>query len=124
MYYSYVILRLRDLDSSSTPTGQFPPDNCPSRHLPPGQLLPRLLPPRTIAPWTIPSDNSHLVLLYPTRIITLRQLLPRAMIITNYNFSIPIFCFFSMAQLYNFCFDNKNNQKSRDYMRLLFCRNR
>ena len=65
----------------------------------PGQFPPGQLPPRIIAPWTIPPDNSHLGILYCPRIITLAQLLPRAMIITNYNFFMPIFCFFSMAQL-------------------------
>ena len=63
-------------------------------------------PPRAIAPWTIPPNNSHLGLLYCLQIKT-RQLLPRAMTFTNYNFFMAIFCFLSMAQLYNFCYDKK-----------------
>ena len=58
-------------------------------HFPPGQLAP---------------DNSQLGQLYCPRIVTPAQVLPRAMTITNYNFFMAIFCFFSMSQLYNFCF--------------------
>ena len=50
-----------------------------------------------------PLNNSHLELLYCPQIITPRQLQPIAMAITNYNFFMTIFCFFSMAQLYSFC---------------------
>ena len=97
--------------------------SCGSRTIPPGQsprtiptyenyprtIAPGQFPPRTIAPLTIPPDNSHVGLLYCPRIITPRRLLPRAMTTTNYNFLMAIFRFFSMAQLYNFCYDNKNN---------------
>ena len=100
--------------------GKLPPGQCPlgqlslttiaSRKIAPpdnfhlGKLLPRQLSPREMAPWTNPPDNSHLGLFYCPRIITSGQLLPRAMAITNYNFFIAIFCFFSMSQLYNFYF--------------------
>ena len=35
--------------------------------------------------------------------------MPRAITITTYNFSMAVFSFFSMGQLYNFCYGNKNN---------------
>ena len=81
-----------------------PPGQFPSRTIPPGQfpsrtITPGQFPPRTIAPWKILPDNSHLGVLYCTRIIKTRQLLPRAMTITSYNFFMTIFCFFAMAQL-------------------------
>ena len=100
------------LDNYPLPPGQFPP-----RTITTWPIAPQAIPtdgnyPRSIAPWTISSDNSDLGLLYcpsPFRIITPWQLLHRAMTIRNYNFFMTIFCFFSMAQLYNFCHDNKNN---------------
>ena len=64
------------------------------------------------SPWTISPDNSHLGLLYCPQIITPQQLLPRAMAITNYNFFMALFCYFCMAQLYSFSYDNKNNNDS------------
>ena len=81
-----------------------PPGQFPSRTIPPGQfpsrtITPGQFPPRTIATWKILPDNSHLGVLYCTRIIKTRQLLPRAMTITSYNFFMTIFCFFAMAQL-------------------------
>ena len=85
--------------SQTVSSGQLPP-------LLPGQSPPKgNHPPRQFNP----PDNSHLGLLYCLQIITPQQLLPRAMKITNYNCLMAIFCFFSMAQLYNFCDDNKNN---------------
>ena len=78
--------------------GQLPPRTIARRTLPPGQV-----PPRTIAPWIIPLDNFQ-GLLYCPQIITPGQLLPGAIAITNYNFFMAMFCFFSMAQLYNFSF--------------------
>ena len=89
--------------------GQFPPWQLPPGQLPPGQLPPKTIAPRqspsrTIVPWTIRPENFHLELLYCPRIVRSRQLLSRVMKITNYNFFIAIFCFFSMTQLYNFCF--------------------
>ena len=99
--------------------GQFPhrtitPRQFPPRAITPGQRFPGQFPSRTIspwefAPWTFSPDSSYLGLLPCPRIITHRQLLPRAMAITSYNFCMAIFCFFSMVQLYNFCYDNKNN---------------
>ena len=65
--------------------------------------------PKTAAPWAILLDNLHLALLHCPQIITPGQLMPRAMTITTYNFSMAIFSFFSMDQLYNFCYGNKNN---------------
>ena len=35
--------------------------------------------------------------------------MPRAITMTTYNFSMAVFSFFSMGQLYNFCYGNKNN---------------
>ena len=93
------------LDNCSTDNfylGQLRPGQLPHEQLPAGQLSHRQVPPRTIAPRTIPQDNSHLWLLYCPRIYP-RQLPPRAMTVTNYNFFMTIFCFFSMAQLYSFC---------------------
>ena len=34
------------------------------------------------------------------------------MTVTNYNFFMAILCFISMAQLFNFCYDNNNNDSS------------
>ena len=68
--------------------------------------------PRTTDPWTIPPDNSHLGLFYYPRIITPGQLLPRAMITTNYKFFMTIFCFcFFLPNyiIFVFYYDNKNN---------------
>ena len=86
------------------PPGQLPPDNCPRANCPLdnchlGQLPPPpgLFPPTKIAPWVIPPDNLHLELFYCPQASTPGQLLPRAMTITNYNFFMAIFCFFSMA---------------------------
>ena len=95
----------RQLPHGQLPPGQLSPDNSHLGQLPPGQF-----PPRTISPCTIPPDISHLGLLYCPRIIIPGQLLPRAM--ANYNFFMSNFCFFSMAQLYNFCYDNKNNNEN------------
>ena len=78
---------------------------------------PRAIPTQDNCPLTIrASDYSHLGQLPPgqflprtivlPQIITPRQLLPRAMTITNYNFFMAIFCFFFMDQLYNFCYDS------------------
>ena len=91
-------------DSRTISPRQLPHTEIPPLQLPRGQF-----PPRAIAPWTIPPDNSHLGLLHCPRIITPGQLLPRAMTNTNYGFFMAIFCFFSMAQIHNFCYDNKNN---------------
>ena len=64
-----------------------------------GKFTPGQFSPRTIA---LPPDNYT-------------QLLPRAMTITKYNFFMAVFCFFSMAQLYNFCYDNKNNNDNKTW---------
>ena len=76
------------------PPGQLPPDNSHLGQLLLGQLSPGQFPPITIAPWTISPDTSHRGLLYYPQIITSRQLLSRAMTVTNYNFSWLFFCFF------------------------------
>ena len=94
----------RTIPPGQVPWGQFPP-----RTITPWTINPQIYPTRTIAPWTIPLDSSHLGLLYCPWIITPQQSLPRATTITNYSFFMAIFCFFSMAQLYNFCYDNKSN---------------
>ena len=103
--------------------GQFHPGQLPPEQLPPGKLSPenshlgqlptRQFSPRTITPeqfpswtigflraitsWAISQDDSPLGLLPCSRIITSRQLLPRAMTITNYNFFMATFCFFFIA---------------------------
>ena len=106
--------------------GQFP-----LGQLPPGQLLPRTIapgtvapPPRTIAagqfphrasaPWTIIPDNSHLGLLHCPRISTSGQLLPRAITITNYNFSWLFSVSFTWPSyiISVVCYDNKNNNEN------------
>ena len=106
--------------------GQFP-----FGQLPPGQLLPRTIapgtvapPPRTIAagqfphraiaPWTIIPDNSHLGLLHCPRISTSGQLLPRAITITNYNFSWLFSVSFTWPSyiISVVCYDNKNNNEN------------
>ena len=85
----------------------------------PQTIDPRINVPLKIASWTIPTqDNCSLdnsprqfpptTIVLPRK-ITPGQLLPRAMTITNYNFFMAIFWFFSMAQIYNFRYDNKNN---------------
>ena len=98
LWKQFTHMHLKVLGQPSPP-GQFSsrtitPGQFPSRTITPGQF-----PPRTIAPWKILPDNSHLGVLYCTRIIKTRQLLPRAMTITSYNFFMTIFCFFAMAQL-------------------------
>ena len=97
----------------------YPLDNCfpknSHRHqLRIGQLPLGKFPPRTITPGQLPPENSHRGQLYCPRITAPWQLLPRAKTITHYNFFLAIFCFFSMAQLYNFCYDNKNNNDNRN----------
>ena len=77
--------------------GQFPPGQLPSalEQLPRGQFPSRAIAQGTITTWDF---------CITPRIFTPGQLLPRAMIITNYSFFMAIFCFFSMDQLYNSCF--------------------
>ena len=104
----------------NSPLGNCPLDNCY-----PGQLLPGQLPPprtiaagqfphRAIAPWTIIPDNSHLGLLHCPRISTSGQLLPRAITITNYNFSWLFSVSFTWPSyiISVVCYDNKNNNEN------------
>ena len=104
--------------------GQLPPRQLPSRTFAPWaipcrQFLPRIIKPQTIPTWdncsqavalyAVLPDNSYLGLLYCPWIITPRKLLLRSMTITNCNFFMAIFSFFSMAQLYNFCHNSKSS---------------
>ena len=105
--FNILFLVLGQLTPGQFHPRQFPPDNCLLDNCPPdssnlGQLHPKQFPPTTISSRTIPPDSSHLGLLYCLRIITSQQLLSRAMVFTNYIFFNAIFCFFSMAQLYDF----------------------
>ena len=103
----------------NSPLGNLPLDNCylgqllPGQ-LPPGTIAPGQFPHKAIAPWTIISDNSHLGLLQCPPISTSGQLLPRAMTITNYNFSWLFSVSFPWPNyiISVFCYDNKNNKKT------------
>ena len=72
-------------------------------------ISPWTISPKTASPWEILPENFYLVLLYCSQIITPGLLMPRTMTITTYNFSMAVFSFFSIGQLYNFCYGNKNN---------------
>ena len=91
--------------------GQFP-----FGQLPPGQLLPRTIAPGTVAPppGQLPPDNSHIGLLHCPRISTSGQLLPRAITITNYNFSWLFSVSFTWPSyiISVVCYDNKNNNEN------------
>ena len=58
--------------------GQFPRGQLLLGQFPPRTFASGQFPPTAIAPWIIPFNNSHLELLYCSRIITTRLLLPRA----------------------------------------------
>ena len=79
-----------------TVLGQFPPGQFPRGQLRPGQLAPGQFPPWTISLTQFPP---RAIDGFPPRTITL---------LTNYNFLMAIFCFFFIAQLYNYCFSNKS----------------